>query len=162
VFLIQERLYNRSVQLTIKIPIVFQLLTRLLGILLSSFPHVFRVLGRRHLDSLKLMAYLRSRARIGTVYVYAQYIVRFLLTVQQQRGSTCLKKSDKTGYSSDTHLQPTHDKYVAHVPISVSKIPLDDDLATVLILLSLPTTTPQSYNFHSICAHLSNSKVCER
>jgi len=67
-------------------------------------------------------------------------------TVQQQSGSTCLKMSDKTGYSLDTHFQPTHDddKYVAHVPFSVPKIPLDDDLATVLTLLPLPTTTPIS------------------
>jgi hypothetical protein len=64
--------------------------------------------------------------------------------VQQHSGSTCLKISDKTGHSSDTRLQPTHhdDKYVGHVPFSVPKIPLDDDLATVLTLLPLPTTTP--------------------
>ena len=65
-------------------------------------------------------------------------------TVQQQTESTCLKKSNKTGYSSGTHLQPAHDEetYIAHVPLSVPKIPLDDNLATELTLLPLPTTTP--------------------
>ena len=56
--------------------------------------------------------------------------------VQQYSGSNCLEKTDKTGYLSDTPLQPTHDdKYFAHVPISVSKIPLYDNLATALTLL---------------------------
>jgi hypothetical protein len=60
----------------LKYPIVLQLLTRLLGILLSSFPRVFRVLRRRHLDYLKLRVYLPTRATTGTVYVYVQNIVR--------------------------------------------------------------------------------------
>ena len=56
--------------------LVLQLLTRLLGILLSSFSRVLRVLGRRHSDSRKLRAYLTTRARTGTVCVYAKNIVR--------------------------------------------------------------------------------------
>jgi len=88
------------------------------------------------------MAYLPTRARTGTVYVYAQNIVRLCEKYNSREDPPALKSL--TRRATRQILQPTHDeKCVAHVPISVPKIPLDDDIVTVLTLLPLPTTTPQ-------------------